>query len=101
MQHTKQEIMDLCQASGCPSTAIFTVGEAAELPHLRDRGYIVDVEHPVLGSLRDFGAPFKLPESPGGPTRAAPQLGQHTNEVLGALGLSDAELSELSRDGIV
>ena len=101
MQHTKQEIMDLCQASGCPSTAIFTVGEAAELPHLRDRGYIVDVEHPVLGSLRDFAAPFKLPESPGGPTRAAPQLGQHTNEVLGALGLGDAELSELSRDGIV
>ena len=101
MQHTKQEIMDLCQASGCPSTAIFTVGEAAELPHLRDRGYIVDVEHPVLGSLRDFGAPFKLPESPGGPSRAAPQLGQHTNEILGALGLNDAELSELSRDGIV
>ena len=101
MQHTKQEIMDLCQASGCPSTAIFTVGEAAELPHLRDRGYIVDVEHPVLGSLRDFGAPFKLPESPGGPSRAAPQLGQHTDEVLGALGLNDAELSKLSRDGII
>lgn len=99
LEHTKQEIMDLCQARGCPTTAIYTVGEAAELPHLRERGYIVEVEHPKLGSIRDFGAPFQLPESPGGPARPAPQLGQHNQEVLGAL--KNVNLSELSRDGII
>jgi len=84
-QHSKMEIMERCQAAGCPITAVFTVKEAAEHPHLRERGYIVELEHPLLGRLRDLGAPFKLPASPGGPRRAAPLLGEHDEEVLGAL----------------
>ena len=98
-QHTKQEIMDRLQAAGCPSTAIYTVGEASELPHLRERGYVVDVDHPVLGSLRDFGAPFKLPESPGGPSRPAPQLGQHNDEVLGVEGRAGDEKRSTAAGG--
>ncbi|HEX7408362.1 MAG TPA: CoA transferase [Candidatus Binatia bacterium] len=102
MEHTKREIMDLCQAAGCPITAVFTVAEAAEHPHLKERGYIVDLEHPALGKIRDLGAPFKLPESPGGPTKPAPLLGQHNDEVYGTLlGMSSAELQRLHRDGVI
>ena len=101
-QHTKWEIMEQCQAKGCPSTAVFTVGEAAEHAHLRQRGYIVDVEHPLLGAIRDLGAPFRLPESPGGPRQPAPLLGQHNKEVYGALlGKSAADLARLHHDGII
>ncbi|MEX0799933.1 MAG: CoA transferase [Dehalococcoidia bacterium] len=82
-EHGKQEIMDLCQGAGCPVTAIYTVAEAAEHPHLVERGYFVELEHPELGKVRDLGAPFQLPESPGGPVRPAPTLGQHNDEVLG------------------
>jgi len=85
MEHGKAEIMEQCQAAGCPVTAVFTVQEAAEHPHLRARGYIVELEHPVLGRIRDLGAPFRLPECPGGPVRPAPLLGEHDDEVLGAL----------------
>jgi crotonobetainyl-CoA:carnitine CoA-transferase CaiB-like acyl-CoA transferase len=83
MEHSKWEIMDRCQAAGCPVSAVFTVDEAAEHPHLRERRYIVDLEHPALGSIRDLGPPFKLPASPGGPRRPAPLLGQHNDEVSG------------------
>ncbi len=86
MEHSKWEIMEKCQAAGCPVTAVFTVAEAAEHPHLTERGYMVELEHPVLGRIRDLGAPFKLPQSPGGPRRPAPLLGQHNDEVYGALG---------------
>jgi crotonobetainyl-CoA:carnitine CoA-transferase CaiB-like acyl-CoA transferase len=82
MEHTKMEIMQKCQAEGVPVTAVFTVAEAAEHPHLKERGYIVDVEHPLLGRVRDLGAAFKLPECPGGPTEPPPLLGQHNAEVL-------------------
>ncbi len=85
MQHGKHEIMEKCQAAGAPVTAVFTVKEAAEHPHLRERGYIVDLEHAALGNLRMLGAPFKLSETPGGPKRAAPLLGEDNHEVLGAL----------------
>jgi benzylsuccinate CoA-transferase BbsF subunit len=90
-EHSKWEIMEQCQENGCPVTAVFTVEEAAEHPHLRERGYVVDLEHPVLGGFRDLGAPFKLPESPGGPRIAAPLLGQHNDEVFGDLTRKGAE----------
>jgi len=83
-EHGKMEIMDRCQAAGCPITAVFTVAEAAEHPHLRERGYIVELEHEKLGRYSTLGAPFKLSETPGGPSRAAPLLGEHNDEVLGA-----------------
>jgi benzylsuccinate CoA-transferase BbsF subunit len=83
-QHTKQEIMDLCQANACPTTALFTVAEAADHPHLSERGYLTRVEHPRMGSVRVLGAPVRLPDSPGGPRRPAPLLGEHDAEVLGA-----------------
>lgn len=81
---TKQEVMDLCQANGCPSTALYTVAEVAALPHLAERGYFVDLEHPRMGKVRTLGAPVLLPACPGGPRRPAPLLGEHNAEVLAA-----------------
>ena len=79
---TKQEIMDLCQANAVPSTAIYTVEDIAQLPHMLDREFFVELEHPVMGRVRTLGAPVLLPQSPGGPRRAAPLLGEHNDEIL-------------------
>jgi len=84
MQHGKAEIMEWCQEAGCPVTAVFTVAEAAEHPHLQARGYLVDLEHPDLGKFRTLGAPFKLPASPGGARTAAPRLGEHEGRGFAA-----------------
>jgi crotonobetainyl-CoA:carnitine CoA-transferase CaiB-like acyl-CoA transferase len=102
MQHSKMEIMEKCQAAGCPITAVFTIAEAAEHPHLKARDYFVDVEHPELGVVKTLGAPFKLPESPGGPTGPAPLLGQHNTEVYGDwLGLDEGEIKVLRDQGTI
>ena len=101
MEHGKSEIMERCQAAGVPVTAVFTVPEAALHPHLKARGYIVEIEHPELGPLKYLGAPFKLPESPGGPSEPAPLLGQHNAEVYGALGRDGAALLDLREQGIL
>lgn len=82
MQRGKFEIMEVCQAEGAPVTAIFTIEEAAEHPHLRARDYFTEISHAELGKLRYLGAPFKLPESPGGPTQPPPLLGEHNDEVF-------------------
>jgi len=85
VEHSKQEIMDLCQANGCPTTALFTVDEIATHPHLEERGYFVNVNHPELGAVRTMNAPVRLPASPGGPHEAAPLLGEHNAEVFDAI----------------
>ena len=92
-EHDKMEIMARCQAEGCPVTAVYTVEEVAQQPHLAARRHFVELEHPLLGRLRSLGAPFRLPACPGGPRRAAPLLGQHTDEILGTLpGLTGDEV---------
>lgn len=102
MQHTKMEIQEKCQAAGCPITAVYTVAEAAEQTHLKARDYFVDMEHPMLGKIRNLGAPFKLPISPGGPVKPAPLLGQHNKEIFGdMLGLPVGEIDALRRRGII
>jgi len=102
MQHGKFEIMEKCQEAGCPVTAVFTVAEAAAHPHLAARDYLVDIEHPALGVVRTLGAPFKLPECPGGPVRPAPGLGEHNDSVyVGQLGLEQADVERLRREGVI
>jgi crotonobetainyl-CoA:carnitine CoA-transferase CaiB-like acyl-CoA transferase len=102
MQHGKFEIMEKCQAAGAPVTAVFTVAEAAEQPHLAARDYLVEIEHPALGSVRSLGAPFKVPACPGGPSRGAPLLGEHNEEIfVNRLKLSANELSALVQEGII
>ncbi len=100
--HTKQEIMDLCQANGCPTTAVFTVAEAGEHPHLRERNYLREIAHAALGTVRTFGAPVHLTACPGGATAPAPLFGEHNAEILGVrLGLSVAEQSTLRSVGVI
>jgi len=102
MEHGKMEIMEKCQAAGCPVTAVFTIEEAVRHPHLQARNYFVEVEHAALGRLRCLGAPFRLPASPGGPRRGAPLLGEHNAQVYGGLlGRSEAELGRLRAQGAI
>ena len=102
MDYTKSELQEMCQAEGVPTTAVYTVAEAAEHPHLRERGYIAEVEHSVLGQLKTLGATALLTGTPGGPHTAAPLLGQHNEAVLGAeLGVSGTEFERLRADGVI
>lgn len=102
LQHDKREIMERCQAAGCPATAVATVAEAVEHPHLRERGYLLEVEHPELGRTLSFAPPFKLPGSPHVPLAPAPLLGQHNARVYSErLGLGGDDLERLRADGVV
>lgn len=102
MQHDKMEIMEKCQAEGCPITAVYTVEEVARQPHLAARGHFVDIDHPDLGRVRALGAPFRLPASPGGPRRPAPRLAEHGDEVWGGfLGLSAAKIARLRAQRVI
>ncbi|MBW2425113.1 MAG: CoA transferase [Deltaproteobacteria bacterium] len=81
-EHTKDEIMRLCQAQRCPATAVYSVADLLSHPHLEAREALVELDHPRLGRIRSLGPPIRLPACPGGPREPAPMLGQHTKEIL-------------------
>ena len=95
------EWSDLLIEAGVPVGPINTVAEALELPQLRAREMVVDLPHTVEGSVRTLGSPIKLSSTPTTLRHASPTQGEHTTEVLAALGLSEDEIGRLVADGVV
>jgi crotonobetainyl-CoA:carnitine CoA-transferase CaiB-like acyl-CoA transferase len=53
-------------------------------PQILARDMVVETEHPQTGRFCTLGVPVKLSDTPGAVRRAAPRLGEHTDEVLRA-----------------
>ncbi|MDI3567378.1 CoA transferase [Bradyrhizobium sp. Arg816] len=71
-------------------------------PHLRSRGYLQEVERAFIGLHPQPSMPIREGEAPFTIRTPAPTLGQHNNEILsGLLGLSDAEIAHLAKEGII
>ena len=65
---------------------------------VRERGMVVDVEHPTLGPLQTLGSPIKMSATPPVTGRRAPLLGEHTRDVLGEMRYSESEIREVMVD---
>ena len=72
-------------AAGVPAGPINFVDETLADVQVRERGMIVELEHPLLGIVRSVGNPIRM--SAGGPTyrRYPPRLGEHNDEIRSEL----------------
>ncbi|WRZ93827.1 CoA transferase [Streptomyces sp. NBC_01007] len=88
------------EAAGIACARLRDVREVAEHPQLAARNRWREVGSPV-GPLRALLPPITLPGGEEARMGAVPRLGEHTGVVLRALGMTDAEVAELWRDGVV
>jgi crotonobetainyl-CoA:carnitine CoA-transferase CaiB-like acyl-CoA transferase len=65
------------------------------------RDLVLTMEHPVEGTIKALATPVKLAGTPAAVRRAAPLLGEHTDQILHAAGYSDAELDDFRTRGVV
>jgi alpha-methylacyl-CoA racemase len=61
----------------------------------------VELDQPGAEGVRLLGVPVKLSRTPGAPAGPGPTLGEHTGEVLAALGYDEAQVAALKESGAV
>ncbi len=89
------------RVAGVPCGEIQDYGEVFADPHLRERGFFVDLPHARLGTVRALGTPLRLGSSPARIERAGPLLGEHSKEVLREIGHSEDEVRAFIAGGTV
>jgi crotonobetainyl-CoA:carnitine CoA-transferase CaiB-like acyl-CoA transferase len=83
-----------------PCGLVRTVGEAMRSPEASARRLVTHIPHPVLGQVPNIASPIRYARTPLADPVAAPDIGQHTADVLHeVLGCDDARIGELAQAG--
>jgi crotonobetainyl-CoA:carnitine CoA-transferase CaiB-like acyl-CoA transferase len=97
-----EELVATLVRRGVPAERLITAEDMYDVEQLDARGFYQDLHHPITGRQRFPGWPFQISPGPAHHHRTpAPTLGQHNAEVLGALGLSDAEIAALAERRVI
>ena len=97
---TKAELEELA-GDVIPLTVVKTIGEVVDDPGTAERDMIVSADYGDLGTLRMFGQPIKLSETPANVGRPANRLSEHADGVLAAFaGYDDERIARLRADGV-
>ena len=98
---TKAEIVSTLGGE-VPVGPVNTVEDIFADPHTKIREMLAEVEQPGLDrNVLVANTPIKLTQTPGGVTRRAPHLGEHTDEVLAEAGFTDDEITALRKNEVV
>ena len=100
-QRSVGDVLAALDAAAVPAGRIYTVADIAADPHYRARGMLQEV-------LLDDGEPLMVPGivpklslTPGAQTSNAPALGEHTEQVLREVGLTDSQIGQLRARGVI
>lgn len=101
LMRDKYQAMRELAEGGVPASAVLDTSDLYNNPHLVERGFVHEVEHPRHGAVKLLGWPVRMSES-SVEIEAAPLLGQHSKEVLNDdLALTQTELDDLTKQGVI
>ncbi|VIO79472.1 Acetyl-CoA:oxalate CoA-transferase [Bradyrhizobium ivorense] len=92
---------EVLNAVGIPCSPINTLAQLLDHPHTKADKLIMQYEHPAAGRLNCVGHPVTFVGEDRAPGLPPPMLGQHTDDVLREMGLSNESIAELRRDEVI
>jgi crotonobetainyl-CoA:carnitine CoA-transferase CaiB-like acyl-CoA transferase len=95
-QKPAREWLQRFATGGIPAAKINGVSEALNDIQAKERGIVVQLEHPMLGVVKTIANPMRLSDTPVTYRLAPPFLGEHSKEILQSLGYSAHETEALA-----
>lgn len=95
------EWVERLNAAGVACGPIYNVGQVFGDPQAQTLGLVGEVQHAVYGPMRVLTQPVRLHRTPARVLAPSPLAGEHTREVLDALGYDRATIERLFADGVV
>jgi crotonobetainyl-CoA:carnitine CoA-transferase CaiB-like acyl-CoA transferase len=97
---TREKWIKVFRDCGIVCAPLNTVLEASRDPDVIANKYVIEVDHPRVGKVKEVGLPWKFS---GFTPKAgiAPELGEHNPEILHRIGYSDAEIDELKKEEVI
>jgi formyl-CoA transferase/CoA:oxalate CoA-transferase len=93
--------LEALRVAQIPSGPINSVPETMTHPQLLERGFIVELEHPLAGLVKSLANPVHFSATPASYRLPPPTLGEHNVTLLGELGFSAEEISAFAKAGVI
>jgi len=102
MEHGPMEVMNTLQAAGVAAGMLQRAADTINDPHVKWTQALIELDHPVAGRRLYTNVPYKLSNTTLPPSRPAPLLGQHTDEICRELlGMPAEEIRRLKEEGVL
>jgi len=96
-----QDVLTKLTAVGVPCGPVHSVREALEATETNTRNMVWDTVDSIGNALQLVGSPLKLSDSMPSLQSRPPRLGEHTQEILSELGISDVQIQDLKMKGVI
>ena len=100
-ERTQQNCVEFFAQAGVTVGPVYDMANIETDPHFRARQVVVELPDTSMGTVPVHNISPRLMDTPGLFRRAAPELGEHTREILQEAGFSDAEVEDLIASGVV
>jgi len=98
---TREEWLEILMKEDTCVTAVHSLEETFSDPQVLHRKMLVEISHPKAGRIKQIGVPIKFSETPGEARTPAPEMGEHTEEILKGLGYNRETIERLRKEGVI
>lgn len=101
-ERTNEEALAALETAGIPAGPVLSPQQTLDDPHVKTAEYLKMVEYPGMPQAAPVSdTPVRLSRTPAGIRHRPPTLGEHTEQLMGELGYTPAEVAEFRRKRVV